>query len=205
MHNASRTWLCSWCGGSISSHSRYIVPQTDAKMPACVFGRHYIQGVANGKKIQREVTVNVFFCLMWSSQTCSVPVFTCCERFFLWTHKSTGITLSMSFQHFSTIFLSTTAGWWGWRGCWWGWKASFIKPMRPAPLLGFPAMESVGVRGLAPGLKLTTRKDSRHVPHPTQPLLCVLSKPNTGNNLSCKVCTRAEQKGCVYTVRDAAS
>lgn len=66
-------------------------------------------------------------------------------------------TLSMSFQHFSTIFLSTTAGWWGWGGCWWGWKASFIKPMRPAPLLGFPAINSVGDRGLAPGLRLTTR------------------------------------------------
>lgn len=61
-------------------------------------------------------------------------------------------TLSMSFQHFSTIFLSTTAGWWGWGGCWWGWKASFIKPMRPAPLLGFPAINSGGGRAFAPGL-----------------------------------------------------
>lgn len=68
--------------------------------------------------------------------------------------KNTLSTLSMSFQHFSTIFLSTTAGWWGWGGCWWGWKASFIKPMRPAPLLGFPAINSVGDRGLAPGLKV---------------------------------------------------
>lgn len=57
----------------------------------------------------------------------------------------------MSFQHFSTIFLSTTAGWWGWRGCWWGWKASFIKLMRPAPLRGFPAINSLDDRGLAPG------------------------------------------------------
>lgn len=69
----------------------------------------------------------------------------------------------MSFQHFSTIFLSTTAGWWGWGGCWWGWKASFIKPMRPAPLLGFPAINSLGDRGLAPGLRLTTRDCSWHV------------------------------------------
>lgn len=69
----------------------------------------------------------------------------------------------MSFQHFSTIFLSTTAGWWGWGGCWWGWKASFIKPMRPAPLLGFPAINSVSNRGLAPGLRVTTRDYSWRV------------------------------------------
>lgn len=64
----------------------------------------------------------------------------------------------MSFQHFSTIFLSTTAGWWGWRGCWWGWKASFIRPMRPAPLLGFPAINLLDDRGggLAPGPEWTT-------------------------------------------------
>lgn len=73
-------------------------------------------------------------------------------------------TLSMSFQHFSTIFLSTTAGWWGCRGCWWGWKASFIKPMRPAPLLGFPAINSVGDRGLAPGAQGSQPATySRHV------------------------------------------
>lgn len=114
------------------------------------------------------------------------------------TYKVTFHTLSMSFQHFSTIFLSTTAGWWGWRGCWCGWKASFIKPMRPAPLLGFPAIKSESDRGLAPGLRLTTTNYSWHVLFPpTQPPLCVLAAFNTGNNSSCKVCQRAEQKACV--------
>lgn len=106
-------------------------------------------------------------------------------------------TLSMSFQHFSTSFLSTTAGWWGWRGCWCGWKASFIKPMRPAPLRGFPAIKSLCDRGggSAPGLKLTTGNIFFYYRHGGFPssyekkydcYFCAWSVLNIGASLSCR-------------------
>lgn len=47
----------------------------------------------------------------------------------------------MSFQHFSTVFLSTAPGWWWeWWRWWWGWNASFIMPISPPPFFRFPAM-----------------------------------------------------------------
>lgn len=121
------------------------------------------------------------------------------KRFSDTKKKPTVSTLSMSFQHFSTIFLSTTAGCWGWGGCWWGWKASFIKPMRPAPLLGFPAINSVSNRGLAPGLRVTTRdyswrvfqqNDRRFAPylHRTLGLIWHAKPVGEQNKKSC-VCT----------------
>lgn len=92
-------------------------------------------------------------------------------------------TLSMSFQHFSTIFLSTTAGCWGWGGCWWGWNASFISPIRPAPLRGYPAISAGlgdGIRGGVTGVNrglLRTRDPSK---------TCTLPVWNSGVGFTCK-------------------
>lgn len=78
-------------------------------------------------------------------------------------------TLSMSFQHFSTIFLSTTAGCWGCGGCWCGWNASFISPIKPAPLRGYPAMSSALGGGRAAGLQGVNHGLLRTQVSPTRP------------------------------------
>lgn len=113
-----------------------------------------------------------------------------------------GSTLSMSFQHFSTIFLSTTAGWWGWGGCWCGWKASFIKPMRPAPLLGFPAINTAGGRAFAPGVFGGEKTGEGSSWRAASADLSISLRQCL---LSCRACCRGEQNPLCALVGDEAS
>lgn len=108
-------------------------------------------------------------------------------------------TLSMSFQHFSTIFLSTTAGCWGWGGCWCGWNASFISPIKPAPLRGYPAISSA----LDDGIRRGVTGDNRGLLRTRYPSkTCTLPVGNSGVGFTCKYGRSVTKKTPLWTRRE---